>query len=109
MPPESIAPAPIRARRLPRFRRASLEEQPAFRLTDRDRGLLKCIYINRFLTAEMLQDFVPPVELTPRQQEALERLIAARRAKRTGTAAVEQSAIRTKRKILHRLMVLYHN
>jgi len=41
MPPETIALAPIRTRRLPRFRRASHEEQPAFRLTDRDRELFK--------------------------------------------------------------------
>jgi Replication-relaxation len=109
MPPETIALAPIRARRLPRFRRASLEEQPAFRLTDRDRQLIKCVYENRFLTAEMIQDLVQPVELTRRQQEALERLIAARRAKLNGTGTAEQSTVRTKRKIWHRLMVLYHN
>jgi hypothetical protein len=109
MPPETIALTPIRTRRLPRFRRASHEEQPAFRLTDRDRELLKVIYDYRFLTAEMIQDLAPSVELTPRQQEALVRLIAARRAKLTGTEGSEQSSVRTKRKILHRLMVLYHN
>jgi hypothetical protein len=75
MPPDSIALAPFRARRLPRFRRASHEEQPAFRLTDRDRELLKVIYDYRFITAEMLQDLALAPELTPRQQEALERLI----------------------------------
>ena len=109
MPPETIALAPIRARRLPRFRRASQEEQPAFRLTDRDRELLKVIYEYRFITAEMLQDLVPDVELTDRQKEALERLIQARRAKLTGKESSERQAAPTKRKILHRLMVLYHN
>jgi len=49
------------------------------------------------------------VELTPRQQEALERLIAARRAKLSGTEVSDQHSAPTKRKILHRLMVLYHN
>src|SRR6266571_7288733 len=44
MPPETIALAPIRAKHRPRFRRASQDERPAFRLTDRDRELLKCIY-----------------------------------------------------------------
>jgi hypothetical protein len=109
MPPETIALAPIRARRLPRFRRASQEEQPAFRLTDRDRELLKVIYEYRFITAEMLQDLVPDVELTDRQKEALARLIQARRAKLTGREGSERQAAPTKRKILHRLMVLYHN
>jgi Replication-relaxation len=109
MPPDTIALTPIRTRRLPRFRRASHEEQPAFRLTDRDRELLKVIYEYRFLTAEMIQDLAPSVELTPRQQEALVRLIAARRAKLTGTEGAEHPSVRTKRKILHRLMVLYHN
>src|SRR5712664_26949 len=109
MPPATIALTPIRARRLPRFRQASHEEQPAFRLTDRDRELLKIIYEYRFITAEMLQDLAPAVELTPRQQAALERLIAARRAKLTGTERSERQSARTKRKILHRLMVLYHN
>jgi Replication-relaxation len=109
MPPETLALAPIRARRLPRFRRASHEEQPAFRLTDRDRELLKVIYDYRFITAEMLQDLAPAVELTPRQQEALERLIKARRAKLPGTEGSVCQAAPTKRKILHRLMVMYHN
>src|SRR5205814_7902651 len=97
MPPETIALAPVRARRLPRFRRASHEEQPAFRLTDRDRELLKVIYDYRFITAEMLQDLAPPVELTPRQQEALKRLIDARRAQLTGTEVSERQSARTKR------------
>jgi Replication-relaxation len=109
MPPDSISLVLIRARRLPRFRRASHEELPAFRLTDRDRELLKCIYDYRFITAEMLQDLAPPVALTQRQQEALARLIAARRAKLTGTEMSERQSAPTKRKILHRLMVLYHN
>src|SRR5438270_3055739 len=98
MPPDTIALAPIRARRLPRFRRASHEEQPAFRLTDRDRELLKVIYDYRFMTAEMLQDLAPAVALTPRQQDALERLIAARRAKLSGTEVSEHQSARTKRK-----------
>jgi hypothetical protein len=95
--------------RLPRFRRASQEERPGFKLTDRDRELLKLIYDNRFLTAEMIQDLAQPVALTPRQQEAVERLIAARRARLTDSGATEASGTRTKRKILHRLMVLYHH
>jgi hypothetical protein len=37
MPPDTLAVAPIRAKPLPRFRRAPIEERPAFRLTDRDR------------------------------------------------------------------------
>jgi hypothetical protein len=61
------------------------------------------------MTAEMVQDLVPPVELTPRQQEALERLIAARRARLPDLGGSEGSSVRTKRKILHRLMVLYHH
>src|ERR687887_1021715 len=91
MPPDTMTLAPIRSRRLPRFRRASHEEQPAFRLTDRDRELLKCVYEYRFLTAEMIQDLVQPVALTPRQQEALERLIAARRARLICTESAEYS------------------
>jgi hypothetical protein len=66
-------------------------------------------WIPRFITAEMLQDLVPPVELTKNQQKALDRLIERRRAILTGTGGTAQSVVRTKRKILHRLMVLYHN
>jgi len=109
MPPDTIALAPHHTRRLPRYHRASHEERPGFKLTDRDRELLKLIYDYRFITAEMVQDLAQPVELSLRQQEALDRLIAARRAKLTGTEASESPAARTKRKILHRLMVLYHH
>ena len=57
----------------------------------------------------MVQDLAPPVALTPRQQEALERLITARRALLSDTDVSERQSAPTKRKILHRLMVLYHN
>jgi Replication-relaxation len=109
MPPDTIALAPHHTRRLPRYHRASHEERPGFKLTDRDRELLKYIYDYRFITAAMVQDLAQPVELSLRQQEALDRLIAARRAKLTGRDASESPAARTKRKILHRLMVLYHH
>lgn len=109
MPPENIALAPIRAKHRPRFRRASQEELPAFRLTDRDRELLKVIYEYRFITADMLQDLAPPVALTPRQQEALNRLIASKRAKIANTETTERPQTRTKREILRRLQVLYHH
>src|SRR6185503_5901692 len=73
MPPDTIALAPTRTKHLPRFRRASHEERPAFRLTDRDREGLKIIYENRWITADMLQDLLSPVTLTQRQQEALDK------------------------------------
>jgi hypothetical protein len=80
MPPESIVVPPIRAKHLPRFRRAAREERPAFRLTDRDREALKIIFDTRWITAQILQDLLSPVALTARQQEALDRLIAAKKA-----------------------------
>ena len=109
MPPETIALAPIRAKHRPRFRRASQDERPAFRLTDRDRELLKCIYDYRFITAEMLQDLAPPVALTQRQQEAVERLIAARRARLGARGSAERPSTSAKREIQRRLQVMYHH
>jgi hypothetical protein len=105
MPPDAIAFAPMRAKQKhrPRFRRAPVEERPAFRLTDRDRELLKIIFDYRFLTADMLQDLAPTVDLTERQQAALERLIEARKANASGPPQ------RTKREILRRLQMLYHH
>ena len=108
MPPDTIALAPIRAKHLPRFRRAPLEERPAFRLTDRDREGLKIIYENRWITAEMLQDLLSPVKLTRRQQEALDKLIAAKKANAAGRETAERPQ-RTKREIRRRLQMLYHH
>ncbi|HZM20682.1 MAG TPA: replication-relaxation family protein [Anaerolineales bacterium] len=110
MPPETLTHAPAPAKQLPRFRRARPQDRPAFRLTDRDRDLLKIIYDYRFITAEMLQDLAPAVPLTERQQEALAKLrqlIKERKAlaPRTDT---EERPQRTKREILRRLQVLYH-
>ena len=95
--PDTSAFAPIRTKHLPRFRRATLEERPAFRLTDRDRESLKIIYENRWITADMLQDLLSPVPLTLRQQEARGKLIAAKKANATGQTQ------RTKRAVLRRL------
>jgi hypothetical protein len=103
MAPDTSALAPIRTKHLPRFRRAALEERPAFRLTDRDRESLKIIYDNRWITADMLQDLLSPVPLTPRQQDALKKLIAAKKANATGETQ------RTKRAVLRRLQILFHN
>jgi hypothetical protein len=108
MPPDAIALAPIRAKHRPRFRRASHEERPAFRLTERDRELLKVIYEYRFITADMLQDLAPPVALTKRQQEALDKLIAAKRATCADAGTAERPQ-RTRREILRRLQMLYHH
>jgi Replication-relaxation len=102
MPPESIALAPIRAKHLPRFRRAPHEERPAFRLTNRDREALRLIFDNRWITAELLQDLLSPVPLTDRQREALGKLIAAKKATAAG------SPQRIKREIRRRLQYLYH-
>src|SRR2546426_10834924 len=99
MPPETLTAPIIRTRRLPRFRRASQEELPPFKLTERDRELLKCIYDYRFLTAEMLQDLAPRVILTQRQQEAVERLIAARRARLGAPGSAERPPPSAKREI----------
>jgi hypothetical protein len=64
MPSDTIAVTPTRMKHRPRFRRAPLQERPAFRLTDRDRELMKIIYENRFIPAGMLQDLVTPVAVT---------------------------------------------
>jgi Replication-relaxation len=108
MAPDTIALAPLRTKHLPRFRRASPQERPAFRLTDRDREALKTIYENRWITAEMLQDLLSPVTLTPRQQEALGKLIQAKKARASGPETAERRQ-GTKREIRRRLQMLYHN
>src|SRR2546423_15426370 len=108
MAPDTIALAPLRTNHLPRFRRASAQERPAFRLTDRDREALKTIYENRWITAEMLQDLLSPVTLTPRQQEALGKLIQAKKARASGPETAERRQ-GTKREIRRRLQMLYHN
>ena len=108
MPPDTIALAPTRTKHLPRFRRASHEERPAFRLTDRDREGLKIIYENRWITADMLQDLLSPVTLTQRQQEALDKLIAAKKANTAGQESAERPP-RTKREIRRRLQLMYHH
>jgi hypothetical protein len=109
MPPDTIALVPFRAKPRPRFRRAPQALRPAFRLTDRDRELLKLIYAYRVSTADILQDLAPPVELTPRQQEALARLLAARRSTYADAHTAERPQARTRREILRRLQVLYHH
>ena len=108
MPPDTIALAPRRAKHRPRFRRVSPQLRPAFRLTDRDRELLKLIYAFRWITADMLQDLAPPVALTPRQQDALARMLAAKRSNSGDGGMPVQSPARTRREILRRLQVLYH-
>jgi hypothetical protein len=96
------------AKHRPRFRRAAVDERPAFRLTDRDRELLKIIYDYRFITAPMLQDLAPPVALTENQQKALSKLLAAKKAT-TPSPEPSERPQRTKREILRRLQMLYHN
>jgi hypothetical protein len=103
MPPEILALAPIRAKHLPRVRRASHAERPAFRLTARDREALKIIFDNRWITAELLQDLLAPVPLTDPQKEALGKLIAAKKATASGPPQ------RTKREIRRRSQYLYHS
>jgi protein involved in plasmid replication-relaxation len=103
MPPDSIALAPNPTKHLPRFRRAAADERPAFRLTDRDRESLKIIFENRWITADMLQDLLTPVQLTQRQQEALSRLRAVKQANAVGPPQ------RIKREIRRRLQLLYHH
>jgi hypothetical protein len=93
MPPETLTHTPAPAKQLPRFRRASPQDRPAFRLTDRDRDLLKIIYDYRFITADLLQDLAPAVSLTKRQQEALGRLkqlFEARKADASQTVTDER-------------------
>jgi Replication-relaxation len=92
-----------RSKHLPRFRRAPVEERPAFRLTERDREAMKIIYENRYITAELLQDLLTPVPLTKRQKEALERLRILKQANAAGRPQ------RTKREIRRRLQYLYHH
>jgi hypothetical protein len=110
MPPDTIAVAPIRAKHLPRFRRAVVDERPALRLTERDRELLKVIYDYRFITAPVLQDLAPRVELTDNQQKVLGKLklIAAKKATVPRPETADRPR-RTKREILRRLQMLYHN
>jgi hypothetical protein len=104
MPPDTIALlAPKRAKHLPRFRRAAVDDRPAFRLTDRDREALRLVYDNRWITAEMLQDLVSPLQLTDRQKDALNRL----KAKKKATAAGPPQPI--KREIRRRLQLMYHH
>jgi hypothetical protein len=64
---------------------------------------LKIIFENRWITAEMLQDLLTPMQLTQRQQEALSRLIAAKKAIAAGPPQ------RIKRGIRRRLQYLYHH
>jgi hypothetical protein len=104
---DTVASAPEKTKHLPRFRRASLDERPVFRLTDRDREMLKIIYDYRFITAGMLQDLASEVKLSDPQKKALAKLNAARKA-----AAGQETAAptqRTQRKILRRLQMLYHS
>jgi Replication-relaxation len=103
MPPDTVTDARVRTKHRSRFRRAPQGERPAFRLTDRDREGLRIIYENRWITADMLQDLLPPVELTDRQKEALSKLIAAKKANAMGPPQ------RTKREVRRRLQYLYHN
>ena len=100
---EFIAIAPTPTKHLPRFRRASADERPGFRLTDRDRASLRIIFENRWITAEMLQDLLSPVPLTQRQQEALSRLRAVKQANAKGPPQ------RIKREIRRRLQLMYHH
>ena len=106
MPPDTIALAPERTNHRPRFRRAAREDRPVFRLTDRDREMIKIIFEYRFITAGMLQDLVTPVKLTKNQQDAIEKLRAYKQAGATGTPDGAQT--KTRREILRRLQMLYH-
>jgi protein involved in plasmid replication-relaxation len=103
MPLDLITREPNVTKHLPRFRRAAADARPAFRLTARDRESLKIIFENRWITAEMLQDLLTPVHLTDPQQEALDRLIAAKKASAAGPPQ------RIKRGIRRRLQYLYHH
>ena len=103
MPQDTLVPVPEPTKHLPRFRRAALEERPAFRLTERDREAMKIIYENRYITAELLQDLLTPVPLTDRQKEAIERLRSHKKANAAGPPQ------RTKREIRRRLQYLYHH
>src|SRR6476620_5460719 len=103
MPPDSIALAPSPTKHLPRFRRVAADARPAFRLTDRDRESLKIIFEYRWITADMLQDLLSPVPLSDRQQQALGRLRAAKKASAAGPPQ------RIKREIRRRLQLMYHH
>jgi hypothetical protein len=107
MPPDTLALAPERTKHRPRFRRAPLADRPAFRLTDRDREMLKIIFDYRFVTAAILQDLVTPVELTKKQQAALKKLREYKRAT-SGAGSTEGCQTKTRREILRRLQMLYH-
>lgn len=107
--PLPILETTTQAKRRPRYRRVEVGERPAFRLTERDRHLLKCIYDHRFITAAMLQDLAPAPQLTPAQQEAVARLVSARRAQANRLGESERAPARTKRAIQWRLQALYHH
>src|SRR5215831_4407333 len=99
---DTITSAPEKTKHLPRFRRAPEGERPVFRLTDRDREMLRIIYEYRFITAPLLQDLASPVKLSARQKEVLAKHNAARKSDHDTTAGTQ----RTKRKILRRLQML---
>src|SRR5215213_11083336 len=103
MPPDTLVPVPDHTKHLPKLRRVPLEQRPAFRLTDHDREAIKIIYENRYITAELLQDLLTPVQLTERQQKALERL---RNQKQANAGGPPQ---RIRRAIRRRLQYLYHH
>jgi hypothetical protein len=107
---DTVASAPEKTKHLPRFHRASQDERPVFRLTDRDREMLKIIYEYRFITAGMLQDLASPPKLSDRQRAALAKLKELVAAKKAAAAGPETAAgtQRTQRKILRRLQMLYH-
>src|SRR5919198_2649960 len=99
MPPETIALAPARAKRLPRFTRASQERVHAFRLTDRDREILRLLYEHRFLTAAMIDDLVHPVAPTPGQEALVRRLRERPQHSTAGDNASESPQGRARRVI----------
>jgi len=64
---------------------------------------MKIIFDNRWITAELLQDLLSPVKLTDRQQEALSKLRADKKANAAGPPQ------RIKREIRRRLQLMYHH
>jgi hypothetical protein len=108
MSPDTMTTALARTKHRPRFRRAAREDRPAFRLTDRDREMLKIIFDYRFITAAMLQDLVRPPALTKRQQDALEKLRAYKQANASDIGTAQGAQTKTRREILRRLQMLYH-
>jgi hypothetical protein len=108
MAPDTMTTALARTKHRPRFHRASRDDRPAFRLTDRDREMLKIVFDYRFITAAMLQDLVRPVELTKNQQDALEKLRAYKQATASASGDAEGAQTKTRREILRRLQMLYH-